>query len=146
MDKYANIKNFAKPKFKAVTGVSPSTFEAMVEVLRTAYAAAHNKGGRHRALTVENMLLLTLEYIYEYRTQECIGATYGLHKTNVGEVIKWVENVLITSGLFDLPGKKALVDPVTEIEVIVVDTSETPIQRPTHRQRRYYSGKKNSIQ
>ena len=146
MDKYENIKNFSGTKFKAITGVTPETFQTMLGILQAAYAEAHKKRGRKRKLSLENMLLLTLEYYKEYRTQECIGASYGLHKTNVGEVIKWVENALIASNLFHLPGKKKLVDPDTDIEVIVVDTTETPIQRPKCRQRRYYSGKKNDTQ
>ena len=143
MDKYEIIKNYSEARFKAVTGVTQSTFNAMLEVINAAYAEAHKNRGRARKLTRENMLLLTLEYYKEYRTQECIGASYGLHKTNVGEVIKWVENALIKSGLFSLPGKKKLSQPTLEFEVIVVDTTETPVQRPKNKQRHYYSGKKN---
>jgi len=145
MDKYNNIKEYSKTRFKAVTGVTPETYRAMLEEIKAAYAKIHKEGGRPRKLTCEDMLLMTLEYYKEYRTQECIGASYGLHKTNVGEIIKWVENVLIASMMFSLPGKKKLVQPDTEIEVIVVDTTETPINRPKRRQKQYYSGKKNDI-
>ena len=76
---------------------------------------------------------------------ECIGASYGLAKTNVGKTIKWVEEALLASGLFSLPSKRKLVQATPEIEVIVVDTVETPIQRPKSpkKQKAYYSGKKN---
>jgi len=94
-------------------------------------------------LSSENMLLLTLEYYKEYRTFDCIGASYGLSKSSVCETIKWVENVLIKCGLFRLEGKKALLDPETEVEIILVDTTETPIDRPKKGQKHYYSGKKN---
>ena len=143
MDKYETIKQYPPARFKAVTGVSPTTFKAMLEAVATAYKESHKNRGRHRKLSCENMLLMTLEYYEEYRTQECIGASYGLHKTNVGEIIKWVENVLIKSGLFNLPGKKKLSQPTLEFEVIVVDTTETPVCRPKNNQRDYYSRKKN---
>jgi len=143
MDKYAIVKDYGESKFKTVTGVTPATFSAMIEVLKAAYAEAHKNRGRHRKLTCENMLLMTLEYYKEYRTQECIGASYDLAKSNVSEVIKWVEETLIASKLFSLPGKKKLVTPGTTIEVVVVDTTETPIQRPKRGQKHYYSGKKN---
>ena len=143
MDKYKIVKNYSESKFKTVTGVTPATFNAMCEVLKAAYEEAHKNRGRHRKLTCENMLLMTLEYYKEYRTQECIGASYDLSKSNVSEVIKWVEETLIASKLFRLPGKKKLVDPDATIEVVVVDTTETPIQRPKRGQKRYYSGKKN---
>jgi len=144
MDKYTNIKNYKPERFKAVTGVSPATFEAMLEVIEQEYAKVRRKGGPKRKLTCENMLLMTLEYYKEYRTYECIGASYDLHKTNVGDVIKWVEDILIGSGIFSLPSKRKLTQPNTEIEVIVVDTTETPIQRPKDpkKQKDYYSGKK----
>lgn len=73
-----------------------------------------------------------------------MGASYGLSKQNMCNTVKWVENELIASGLFSLPGKRSLVDE-TEIEVILVDTTETPIQRPKKGQKHYYSGKKSGI-
>jgi hypothetical protein len=141
--KYENIKNHKDTSFRQATGVSRSTFDAMLEVIEIAYAEAHKNRGRHRKLSREDMLLMTLEYYKEYRSLECIGASYGLTKANVGKVIKWVEEALIKSGEFSFPGKKKLVQPTIEYEVIVVDTTETPIQRPKNNQRKYYSGKKN---
>ena len=145
--KYENIKEYKEKDFRAVTGVMRATFEAMLEVVKEAYEETHKKhNGRHRKLSHEDMLLMTLEYYREYRTLECIGASYGLKKTNVGKTINWVEEALIKSGRFSLPGKKELVKPYPEIEIIVVDTTETPVQRPKNKQRKYYSGKKNDTQ
>ena len=141
--KYENIKNHKEPTFKQVTGVSRATFYVMLEVIKAAYGETHKNRGRHRKLSHEDMLLMTLEYYKEYRSLECIGASYGLTKATVGKVIKWVEEALIKSGEFSLPGKKKLVQPTIEYDVIVVDTTETPIQRPKNNQRKYYSGKKN---
>jgi len=141
--KYENIKEYKGTRFRQVTGVLPSTFKAMVDVLKKAYEEAHKRNGRNRKLSIEDMLLLTLEYYKEYRTFECIGASYGLSVSNVYNTIIWVENVLIKCGLFRLDGKKVLLDPKTEIEVILVDSTETPIERPKKGQKHYYSGKKN---
>jgi hypothetical protein len=41
-----------------------------------------------------------------------------------------VEVPLIRSGVFSLPGKKALLQGDSSIEVILIDASESPIQRP----------------
>ena len=118
----------------------------MVDVVRKAYIKRHSKhNGRNRQLSIEDMVLATLEYLYEYRTFECIGASYGLSKQSANDMIRWVEDVLITSGLFRLPGKRVLTAE-TEIEVILVDTTETPIERPEKGQKHYYSGKKNVTQ
>jgi len=144
--KYEHIKEYADADFREVTGVLPATFNAMIKVLDIAYREVHKKHGRNRKLTLEDMLLMTLEYYKEYRTLKCIGASYGLCKTNVNKVIQWVENVLTESGLFSLPGKKKLVQSNIEYEVIVVDSTETPIERPKNKQRKHYSGKKNDTQ
>jgi hypothetical protein len=40
-----------------------------------------------------------------------------------------VEDTLIQSGDFQLPGKKALLE-VNEIEIVIVDVTESPIERP----------------
>jgi hypothetical protein len=89
---------------------------------------------------------MMLEYHKGYRTLECIGVSYGLRKSNVGRTIRWVEDAPAKSGPFSLPGKKKPVQSEIEFEVIVVDTTETPIQRPKNKQKHYYSGKKNDTQ
>lgn len=142
--KYEIVKEYPSARFKTAIGVTKETFEAMTEVVREAYIKLHSKhNGRHRKLCIEDMVLATLEYLYEYRTYECIGASYGLPKQNISNTIKWVEDVLITSGMFSVPGKKALRN-AADFEVVLVDTTETPIQRPRKGQKHYYSGKKTA--
>jgi len=143
--KYQIVKDYSPARFKSAIGVNKETFYAMAEVLRIAYVKLHSKhNGRHRKLCIEDMLLAALEYLYEYRTYECIGASYGLTKQNMHNTIKWVENELIKCGLFSLPGKRVL-HSSENVEVLLVDTTETPIQRPKRGQKHYYSGKKNGI-
>jgi len=142
--KYEYIKSYQNERFRQATGVRPETFLAMTEVLKAAYAERHKKHqGRNRKLAIEDMLLSMLEYYKEYSSYECIATNYGISKQNMCKTIRWVEEVLIKSRLFSLPGKKALSNIGSEIEVILVDTTETPIQRPRKGQKRYYSGKKN---
>jgi hypothetical protein len=144
--KYEIIKDYKEERFKLITGVKKATFLAMVEVLAAEYKKVHSKhNGRKRKLSLEDMLLATLEYLFEYRTYECIAASYGLAKPNIYKVTKWVEDTLIKSGLFSLQGKRVLTREEADIEVIVVDTTETPIERPQKGQKEYYSGKKNDI-
>ena len=142
--KYEKIKEYKDERFRSVTGVKRTTFLTMVEVVRKAYLELHKGGsGRPRKLSVEDMVLAMLEYYKEYRTYDCIGASYGLSKANAFRTIKWVEETLIKSGVFNLPGKRELTKSDIVFEVILVDTSETPIERPEKGQKRYYSGKKN---
>jgi hypothetical protein len=41
----------------------------------------------------------------------------------------WVENTLVKCKKFRFPGKKVLLDD-TEIEVVLVDVTESPVERP----------------
>ena len=76
------------------------------------------------------MLLMALEYIREYRTYLHIATSYGLAESNAYEAIKWVEDTLVKHPDFRLPGRKALLKSDHEFEVILVDATETPIERP----------------
>ena len=82
------------------------------------------------AVSVEDMLLMSLEYLREYRTYFHIGKSYRLSESNAYQTIKWVEETLIKDGTFSLPGKKALLKSDMEYEIVLVDATETPIERP----------------
>jgi hypothetical protein len=84
-------------------------------------------------------LLAAFEYWREYRTYAHISASYGISESNMYQSISWIENVLISSGTFSLPGKKALLSDATGYEVVLIDATETPIERPK-------KGNKNGIQ
>lgn len=75
-------------------------------------------------------LLLTLEYLREYRTQFHIGQSYDVSESVTNGIIKWVEHTLLKSGLFSLPGRKALLRSHTEWALVAVDATETPVERP----------------
>jgi hypothetical protein len=69
-------------------------------------------------------------YWREYRTEFHIGLTDGVSEATVCRTIKKIENVLIQSKQFHLPGKKALQPSDTVIEIVLVDATEQPIERP----------------
>jgi hypothetical protein len=69
-------------------------------------------------------------YWREYRTEFHIGLAYGVSEATVCRTIKKVEKVLITSKQFHLPGKKALHSSDTVLEIVLVDATEQPIERP----------------
>lgn len=73
---------------------------------------------------------MTLQYWREYRTFFHLARSWGLHESSVWRTIRRVEDVLTTSQAFTLPGQKKLQMPDHEIEFIVVDVAETPIERP----------------
>lgn len=87
-------------------------------------------------------MLVVLEYWREYRTQFHIATSWGLSESAVCRLISLVERLLINSGSFRLPGKKQLYQNAGSWEVLTVDVTESPIERPKKKQRAYYSGKK----
>lgn len=111
----------------------------MVEVLRPDLERQGQRGGQNK-LSVEDQLLVTLEDWREYRTQFHIGASWGVHETTVGRIVKKVEDPLVKCGKFRLPSKRQLYQPGWEWKVMMVDVSKMEIERPK-KQKPYYSGK-----
>ena len=87
-------------------------------------------GGKPSRLAVEDKLLMALEYLREYRTYFHLGQSYGLSESACYRNCKWIEDILIKSKVFSLPGKKTLLNSDTEFEVILIDATESPIERP----------------
>jgi hypothetical protein len=130
MRKYDEIKSWPSNKFKRLTGVSKMVFQKMATIIRTAEKSKAEKGGRPSHLNTEDKLLMTLEYLREYRTYFHLGQSYGLCESACYRNCRWVEDVLIRDKTFALPGKKELLKGDSSIEVILVDATETPIERP----------------
>jgi hypothetical protein len=115
--------------FKQIIGVKKGVFETMLEVITEAYAAKHNRRGRHSKLTMDEILFMTLRYWRDYPTQLVLAHDFGVGEATVHDWIVWVENVLIRCGKFTVKGKKELLaNP--NIEIVVLDATESPIQRP----------------
>jgi hypothetical protein len=127
---YEQIKDLPPPLFKRYCGVKPETFQKMVAVVAEHLAGSRIKTGRPPKLSVEDQVLMTLEYWREYRTFFHIARTWGIHESSVWRTIRRVEDVLTKSKAFTLPGKKKLQLAEHEIEFIVVDVAETPVERP----------------
>ena len=124
--RYESVQNLKDEAFKRSTGVSRGVFEKMLTVVK----AGLRDFGRKPKLSREDQLLMTLMYWREYRTEFHIGLSYGVSESTVCRTIQKVEDVLIKSEQFHLPGKKVLQSSDTVIEVVLVDASEQPIERP----------------
>jgi hypothetical protein len=120
--RYEEIKERIDKDFKRLTGIEHKTFRQMVTVLETEMPSF----GRPPKLSRADQLLMTLMYWREYRTQFHIAQAYGISEATVCRTIQKVENALIQSGQFRLPGKKALQPSDTIIEIVIVDATEQP--------------------
>ena len=131
MGYYAKAERLSDKDFKQIVGVEKATFDVMVMILKEAYARKPKKwrGGRKKKLTMENQLLMTLKYLHQYVTQKELGFEFEVGEATVCNTIRWVENTLIKDDNFSLPGKKVLVED-DSIEVVLVDVTECPVERP----------------
>ena len=106
----------------------------MAELIEEALAKKKIRGGRPNKLALEEMLLMTLEYLREYRTYFPISQSYDVSESSAYKTICWVEEVLIKSKVFRLPGRKALLKSDVEYELVLVDATESPNERPKKNQ------------
>jgi hypothetical protein len=132
--------------FKRMFGVEIKTFKEMKKILEKEYLKMHKKGGSPPKMSVEDKLYATLKYLREYRTMEHISGDYGVSKSTICESIQWVENTLKKNGIFKLPGKKVLSEVSETIDYIVIDVTESPINRPKKTKNHIIQAKRSGIQ
>jgi hypothetical protein len=123
---YETIKQLKDSDFKRLTGVQRETFDLMLKVIEKGL----RDFGRPTKLSRADQLLMTLMYWREYRTEFHIAQSYGVSEATVCRTIHKVEDALARSKKFRLPGKKALQTSDMVFEVVLVDVSEQPVERP----------------
>jgi hypothetical protein len=128
--KYKTLEGLSDEDFRRLTGVKRSTFEKMVIILKEAESNKKAFGGKPNNLTIEDRLLMALEYIREYRTYFHVATSYGLSESSCYRNIRWIEDTLVKHPDFALPGRKALVKSDMKYEVVLIDATESPVERP----------------
>jgi Helix-turn-helix of DDE superfamily endonuclease len=141
---YEQMKDLKPGDFKRACGVHPQTFEKMLHVLRE-QGQRKIKPGRPAKLSLEDQLLMTLQYWREYRTYFHIGLSWGVAESVVCRTVHRIENLLIKSKVFHLPGKKTLHAGGTQFEVIIVDVAESPVERPQKNSGATTAGRRSAI-
>ena len=127
--KFEQIKEELSDNFRRLTGIKRTTFDMMIAILTKAEASLKAQGGKPNKLSIEDRLLMTLEYLREYRTYFHISRSFGISESACYRNIRWVEDTLINDGKFSLPGRKALLKSDVEYEVVLIDATESPIER-----------------
>jgi hypothetical protein len=128
--KCKTVEVLEEEKFRRLTGIKRLTFDKMVGILKEANQLKKRKGGRNTKLCIEDMLLMTLEYLREYRTYFHISQSYGVSESTAYKVVRWVEDTLIKHPDFALPGRKELLKSDVKYEMVLIDATESPIERP----------------
>ena len=143
--KYDQIKELGEEKFRRLTGVKQPTFDKMIDILGEADKKKKVRGGRKNKLSLEDRLLMSLEYIREYRTYFHVSQSYGVSESTAYDTIKWIEETLIKHSDFALSGRKALLKSNMAYDVILIDATETPIERPKKSKSTITQGRRKDI-
>ncbi|HET0999152.1 TPA: IS5 family transposase [Streptococcus pneumoniae] len=131
-------KQLTDARFKRLVGVQRTTFEEILAVLKTAYQLKHAKGGRKPKLSLEDLLMATLQYVREYRTYEQIAADFGIHESNLIRRSQWVEVTLVQSGV------TISRTPLSSEDTVMIDATEVQINRPK-KELANHSGKNHAM-
>jgi Helix-turn-helix of DDE superfamily endonuclease len=129
---WSYMSTYSSASFKRATGIHKNVFLEIVEILNN-HKQLHRKhptSGNKSILGTEDALLMVLMYYREYRTQYHIGITYGLSESRVCEMIKEIETIIVQDARYHLPGKKRLLQSENTFEVVLIDVSESPVERP----------------
>ena len=90
------------------------------------------------------ILETTWVYIREYRTYFHVSQSYGVSESSTYKTVRWVEDTLIKHPDFALPGRKALLKSDMEYDVVLIDATETPIERPKKSKSIFTQGKRKN--
>lgn len=147
MRNYARLKELKAELFKRLIGVKLDTFKGMLQECESYHKKKKSRGGKPNKLSVSTQILLMLEYYREYRSMAHMAFDYEVSESTVSRIIKEIESVLLQSGKFSLPSKKALYeDDGIELEYILIDATECPIERPKKSKESVIVEKRNNIQ
>jgi hypothetical protein len=138
---HEQTKRLSNREFKRLVGVQRRTFDEMVAVMQQSVSDKQTRGCPNK-LSIENQVLVCLQYWREYRTYFHIAQDWQVSESTICRIVHSVESTIITSGRFRLGGKKSLLISLNRPTTVAMDVTESPIERPQHRQKRFYSGKK----
>jgi Helix-turn-helix of DDE superfamily endonuclease len=112
--RFTQVAKESGENFRRLTGIKRRTFSVMVKILSQAEAKRKSRGGKPNKLSIEDRLLMTLEYLREYRTYFHISRSDEISESACYRNVRWVEDTLIQGRQFSLPGKKALLKSEVE--------------------------------
>lgn len=137
--------------FRNLTGITPEKFDEVMQKLTPRYEAWNANrlgrkgrkreigGGRKFSLDLEDRFLMLLLYYRTYITYPLLGFIFDIHASSPGRLFKPLEPLL--ADIFKIPERRIEMNE-DEIRAAFFDGTEQPTNRPTHGQRKWYSGKK----
>ena len=147
MSKFETVRNQKPDSFLREVGVSLDSFILLLKKISNHEKKQHEKyplkkRGRKSSLCLEDRLLLTLYYLRHYITLAQLGKDFGISESYACKIYHRMATILVN--VLDMNSRNELMN--NNLEVILIDVTEQPIERPMKGQKAYFSGKKNIIQ
>ena len=128
--------------FNRLFGVSVHQFEEIVSRVEPAWQRRvidrYKRPGRDYKLDVSDMVLMLLLYYRSYITQMFVGYLFSIDDSRVCRILQKLEPILAK----EMAITKTKHLSQEEVESLIIDATEQPIERPQKNQKSYYSGKK----
>jgi hypothetical protein len=139
--RHAKVQNSPKT-FIRLFGISVQEFNRMISQIAPEWErqvmGSYKRPGRHYKLALVDMVLMLLLYYRSYTTQLFIGFLFGVDDSRVCRHIRVLEPLL--AKVMAISKTRHLSQE--DVEVLILDATEQPIERPKKHQKVYYSGKK----
>jgi transposase len=143
MAKFNSTRLLRKRQFRSLTGIETSTFAIMVKRLRPHWreevVETKNRSGRPWGVGGLEEHLLVLLILYRCCvTQDFLACLYQTDQAAISRSMRRIEPLAAKV----LGVKRSIRVNREEAEALIVDCTEQIIQRPSRKQRCWYSGKK----
>ena len=143
--KYINLSKKSDSHFQRKTGVKRPTFLKMVEIVNNSIKNRKTKRGNDSKLSVEDQILIMLQYYREYPTFFSLADMWEIHESTAQRIVRRIEDILIKDDAFALPGNKGLQD-LNSDDLVLVDVTESPVERPKKNNGRITQVKRKNTQ
>lgn len=142
MTKFNSAWLLRKKQFRSLTGIEPGRFFQMIVMVRPEWErriGRKNRDGRPWGVgSLEDHLLVLLILYRCHITQDFLACLYGVDKATICRSLQRIEK----SAKRVLGVIKRISVTAEEAQSLIMDCTEQPVQRPSRKQRCWYSGKK----
>lgn len=144
IDIFGKIFRRKEGEFIRKTGMNQEKFGILLGRIRAKIAAEEDENkmkqrGLKGLVTLENQLLIALYYLRSYGTHLLTGEHFGVCESYSSKIYTKMKKYMLQ--VLELPKKTDL--PNMDLSKVIIDVTEQEIERPIHKQKKYYSGKKH---
>ena len=146
MRSFEQVKTQSADDFLRDVGISLPAFEILLAKVSTYIEAERErkpmkKRGLKHGVPLADRVLLTFTYLRHYPTFARLGKEFGVSESYAWKIYHRMLKILLK--VLHMKHRKDLMNG--DLETVLIDVTEQPIERPVRHQKAYYSGKKNGI-